>query len=126
MRRLLLILGLMCSSLLHAETYSLLIFESPATVAERDDAARSEGYWSAYDRYAAELVKASVLRGGTALDVFAGSRPDADSGAPVLTGYFVIDVPARSDAERWAAQAPALAVRVEVRAHRSNPHMTAR
>lgn len=128
-RTLLLMGGLLTSPLLHAESYSLLIYETPGALAERDQPAKAEAYWSAYDRYAGALVKAGVLRGGTALEL---AVPASEAGrhqekvaAPSLGGYFVIEVASLAEAERWAAQAPALAARVEVRPHRANPHMAA-
>jgi len=129
MRTLLLMAGLLASPLLHAESYSLLIYETPGALAERDLPAKADAYWSAYDRYAGALVKAGVLRGGTALDAplpTAGAGRHTDEvAAPRLGGYFVIEVASRTEAERWAAQAPVRAARVEVRPHRTNPHMAA-
>lgn len=128
-RTLLLMAGLLASPLLHAESYSLLIYETPGALAERDQPAKADAYWSAYDHYAGALVKAGVLRGGTALDAAlpatAPGRHAGEVAAPRLGGYFVIEVASRADAERWAAQAPAQATRVEVRPHRSNPRMAA-
>ena len=120
MRHLLAVAALALSPLAQAESYSLLIYETPAVLAERDQPAKASAYWQAYDHYAGALMQAGVLRGGTALE------PGSEVAAATLSGYFVLDVPTRAEAERWAAQAPARVSRVEVRAHRANPHMAAR
>lgn len=129
MKKLLFVLGLAASPLIQAESYSLLIYEFPSTLANRDRPEAADEYWSSYDRFAGELVQSGVLRGGTALDtvpVVTSTRARASKEAsPVLSGYFVIDVSSRTEAEHWAGRAPSKAARVEVRAHRENPQMAA-
>jgi len=113
-----------------AQEFTILIYESDAQLASRNTTARGDAYWSAYDRFAGELAKAGVLRGGSALDERVkttvrgtGSADRAVPGAR-LGGYFVIAVRDRATAEAWARQAPPRALAVEVRAHRPNPHMS--
>ncbi len=108
--------------------FTILIYESAAVMERRNDPRLADAYWSSYDRFAAELMKAGVLRGGTALDE-RGSGNVRGPGSPGrgarLSGYFVIAAPDLETARRLARQAPTEAVAVEVRAHRANPHMSA-
>ena len=72
-----------------------------------------------------------MLRGGSALDervrTTVRGTGSADRAVPRarLGGYFVIAVRDRAAAEAWARKAPPLALGVEVRPHRPNPHMEA-
>jgi hypothetical protein len=109
--------------------FTILIYESDAQLAERTSPTAADAYWTAYDRFAGELARAGVLRGGSALDerVRATVRGtgSADRAVPQarLGGYFVIAVRDRAAAEAWARKAPPRALAVEVRPHRANPHM---
>lgn len=111
--------------------YTILIYERDADLAARTSPTAGDAYWSAYDAFAADLMKAGVLRGGSALDehvqVTVRGTGGADRGVKGarLGGYFVIAVPDRAAAEAWARKAPKQAVAVEVRPHRANPHMAA-
>ena len=111
------------------QEFTILIYESDAQLAERTSATAADAYWSAYDRFAGELARAGVLRGGSALDervrtTVRGTGP-ADRAEPRarLGGYFVIAVRDRAAAEAWARKAPRRTLAVEVRPHRANPHM---
>ena len=114
-----------------AQDYTILIYESDAQLATRTSPTASDAYWTAYDRFASALAQAGVLRGGSALDERVKSTVrgsgSADRAVPRarLGGYFVIAVPDRAAAEAWARKAPPLALAVEVRPHRPNPHMSA-
>lgn len=95
-----------------AETFTLLIYESPAELRLRNvggDAGAA--YWGAYAAFGQSLVEAGVMRGGAALDV-----PAKPTGV-TLGGYFTIEAATRADAERLAAKAPAVTRggRVELR-----------
>lgn len=108
--------------------FTILIYESAAVMERRNDPRLADAYWSSYDRFAAELMKAGVLRGGSALDERAKGAVRGTAsrdGAPRLSGYFVIAAADLGTAKRWAGKAPAEAVAVEVRPHRANPHMSA-
>ncbi len=111
-----------------AESYTLLIFETPATLSQRNIASKADAYWSSYDGYAGALAQAGVLRGGTALSAADTSghlsKSKIAAAAPQVSGYFVIDVPSLVDARSWAAKAPALVSRVDVMPHHANPHMS--
>lgn len=113
------------------QEYTILIFESDAQLALRTSPAAADAYWTAYDVFAASLAKAGVLRGGSALDerlratVRGTGSADAAVRGARLSGYFVIAVKDLRAAEEWARQAPARATAVEVRPHRTNPHMAA-
>ena len=113
------------------QEYTILIYESAAQLAARTSPTVGDAYWDAYDRFAGELARAGVLRGGSALDervttTVRGSG-SADRAVPRarLGGYFVIAVRDRAAAEAWARRAPPRALAVEVRPHRPNQHMTA-
>lgn len=110
--------------------FTILIYESAEVIGRRNDSRLADAYWASYDRFAAELMNAGVLRGGSAVDERVartvrgnGSADRGVSGAR-LSGYFVIAAPDMASAERWARQAPPEAVAVEIRPHRANPHMT--
>lgn len=113
------------------QLYTVLVFETPASMAQRTNTVKSDAYWSSYDRFAEALAKAGALRGGSALSETdrttvrgRGSADDAVKGTR-LGGYFVIAASTRAQAEALARLAPAAAVTVELRAHRDNPHMMA-
>lgn len=110
------------------QLYTVLIYERPADLANRTSKSKSDAYWSSYDSFAAALMKAGALRGGSALDEQvtitvrgAGSADAAVTGAR-LGGYFVIAAPTRAAAEALAKLAPPAALAVELRPHRPNPH----
>lgn len=99
---------------LPAAEYTLLIHESAAALARRDDAGEGPAYWAAYDRYAGELAGAGVLRGGSGLVIPTGGGPGTQIG-----GYFVIEVETDAEAAEWARRCPATVQggRVELRRH---------
>ena len=108
--------------------YTILLYESDQQLASRTSGTLGDTYWTAYDDFAAELAKAGVLRGGSALDedvrVTVRGNGSADAGVrgARLGGYFVIAAADRATAEAWARKAPRGVVTVEVRPHRPNPH----
>ncbi len=113
----------------HAREYTVLIYETPQVLAQREGK-QAPAYWTAYNDFAARLAGAGILRGGTAVDAEAGQPGAAGSASRqpaalqgLLSGYFIIDVPDNATAARWAGQAPTSAARVEVRPHRANPTM---
>ncbi|MBC7843753.1 MAG: hypothetical protein H7099_15640 [Gemmatimonadaceae bacterium] len=111
------------------QQFSIMIWETPEQLALRTDGARGGAYWAAFADYGAELQKAGVLRGGTALRTgdavrtvtvrngrsMVASRAHVNS-RTALGGYFIIEVPTLDDAVRWAERLPsALTGAVEVR-----------
>lgn len=109
--------------------YMIMAIESPEAFADRDDPARTEGYWGAWTGYLAALNASGILTeaaglqppsAGTTLRVREGRRllqdgPFADT-KEQLGGYFVIDVPDLDSALDWAQRCPsALDGSVEVR-----------
>lgn len=109
----------------HAGEFTLLIFEKPAELANRTEPSASKDYWQSYNAYADLLVKAGVMRGGTALDENTAEtiRDAGVNKASVarLGGYFVIEAANIQAAREWANKAPASAVAIEIRPHRVNP-----
>jgi hypothetical protein len=109
--------------------YAILVYESPAELAAREDPARQGAYWGAYTAYSQALVAAGVAAGGaglkpptaaTTVRLRGGARqvqdgPFADT-KEVLGGFYLIDVPDLDAALEWAARCPAAATgSVEVR-----------
>ncbi len=116
-----------------AEEFTLIIYERDAELASRSDPAGAQAYWDGYNRFAAALAQAGVLRGGSALSETTsrtidarGARDDVrEVRGTRIGGYFVIDVASLDEAVRWARQAPgATTGSIEVRPHRANPTMT--
>lgn len=122
----------------HADSFTLLIYESKSDLAARTDPAKSSTYWTAYSDYAKKMIDAGILRGGSALPgdseartvtVVAGKtrtaeRPVANSSLE-LGGYFVIEVASQAAALEWAGKAPFLTSgAVEVKRHLPNPLMS--
>ena len=113
-----------------AAEYSLMIYETKDELALRADPEKSDAYWNSYNSFAGELVKAGVMRGGSAVDekevriVDQGqiSEQNPEVNGSQLGGYFVIDVPNIEAAASWAAKVPTQGF-VEVRPHRANPTM---
>ncbi len=109
----------------HAGEFSLLIYEKPVELEKQTDPSASENYWQSYNAYADVLLKAGVMRGGTALDENAGETI-RDAGVNKISvarlgGYFVIEAANIQAAREWASKAPASAVAIEIRPHRVNP-----
>ncbi|MDX2147428.1 MAG: YciI family protein [Planctomycetota bacterium] len=109
--------------------YAIIVYESPAEVAKRDDPADAPAYWAAYQAYSQTLVEAGVASGGTGLQPagiattirIRGSErhvhdgPFADT-KEQLGGLFVIEVPDLDTALKWAARCPSASTgSVEVR-----------
>ncbi len=99
--------------------YAVIVYETPAEIAERDDPARAPEYWAAYGAYSKALSDAGVGVGGagllppstaTTLRLRNGKRqvqdgPFADT-KEMLGGFFLIEVPDLSAALEWAARCP--------------------
>lgn len=97
-----------------AESYTLLIYETPADLRLRDDnGAAAKDYWASYASFGRTLAEAGVLRGGAALMV------PAKVTTVTLGGYFTLETASRAEAERFATRAPAIkrGGRVELRAN---------
>lgn len=109
--------------------YAIIVYETPAELAAREDPARAGAYWAAYQAYSAALVQGGVAAGGAGLQPPAtattvrlrgGQRlvqdgPFADT-KELLGGFFTIDVPDLDTALEWAARCPSAATgSVEVR-----------
>lgn len=102
--------------------YTLLIYESDADFALRNDPQRAPEYWNGWTVYTEALQKAGVMAGGaglepvhtaTLLQLRDGKRvvqdgPYADA-KEQLGGYYVLDVPDLDTALDWAARCPAAA-----------------
>ena len=97
-----------------AEQYTLMIIETPAELALREDTEKGPAYWNAYADFSRAMQTAGVLRGGAALAVddrvrhVVGDQRRAAAGKDSvrLGGYFVIDVANLDAAMAWAAKAP--------------------
>jgi hypothetical protein len=109
--------------------YAIIVYESPAEIAKRDDPTLAPGYWAAYHAYSQTLIHAGVACGGTGLQPPATSTtirirgterhvhdgPFADT-KEQLGGIFLIDVPDLDIALKWAARCPSASTgSVEVR-----------
>jgi len=115
--------------------YAILVYETPAELAAREDPPRAGAYWAAYTSYSQALGAAGVAAGGaglhppmtaTTVRLRDGSRqvqdgPFADT-KELLGGMFLIDVPSLDEALAWAARYPAATTgAVEVRPVLSPP-----
>lgn len=111
----------------HAEQFALFVYETPADFAARNDPTKAEAYWGSFAALGAEMNAAGIVRGGgplaeptqgvtvTVRDAQARSAT-LESAPQTLSGWFVIEVADRAEAERWAARVPAAATaRIEVR-----------
>lgn len=109
--------------------YAILVYETPAEVAAREDPARAGGYWAAYTAFSQALGQAGVAAGGaglhptsaaTTVRLRGGQRqvqdgPFADT-KELLGGMFIIDVANLDAALEWAARCPSASTgSVEVR-----------
>lgn len=100
--------------------YALVVYETEAELAARQDPTRVEAYWSAYQSYSRALAEAGIARGGaglmppsdaTTVRLRNGKRqiedgPFADT-KERLGGFFVIEVEDLDKALEWAARCPA-------------------
>lgn len=100
--------------------YTILIHESPAEFAQRNDPAQAGAYWGAYTAYGEALVKAGIMVGGgglqpphtaTTVRLKDGVRvvedgPFADT-KEQLGGFYQIEVASLDEALEWAARCPA-------------------
>ena len=111
--------------------YSIVVYETEAELAAREDPKRAQAYWAAYAAYGKALNEAGIARGGaclqpprsaTTIRLREGKRqvqdgPFADT-KERLGGLFIIDVPDLDKAIEWAARCPCAATgSVEVRAN---------
>lgn len=102
--------------------YMLLMLETEAAMAERDDPARAEAYWGGWMAYAQAVREAGIMVGGnglqlpstaTTLRVRDGQRrvqdgPFAET-KEMVGGYFIVELPDLDAALAWAARSPAAA-----------------
>jgi hypothetical protein len=118
---------LLASSPVLADSFVLLIHETPDQLALRSDAgAAGQAYWAAYADFGKQAAEAGVLRGGAAMvpQPVAQVGQAAAPGALLLGGFFLIDVADAAAAAEWAAKLPAAATGgVEIRAAVSAPGM---
>ena len=108
-----------------AGEFTLLIYEKPTELAKRNAPSAINNYWQSYNAYADLLVKAGVMRGGTALDEKASAVIRSEGVNEFrdarLGGYFVIEAADLDAARVWASKAPASAVAIEIWPYRANP-----
>lgn len=97
----------------------MLLNESPAELAKREDPAQAEAYWSGWSAFIGAMSQSGIVINGdglhppdlaTTLRIRGGKRtvqdgPYADT-KEALGGYFVIEVPDLDAALAWAAKAP--------------------
>jgi len=109
--------------------FALLIFESPAAFAARNNNDDSDPYFGAWRAYHKALVEAGVFVGGnplqapetgTTVRLKDGKRrvqdgPFADT-KEQLGGFTILELPSLDEALEWAARCPAASIgAVEVR-----------
>ncbi len=112
-----------------AMQYMLILNETAADFAEREDPAKAEAYWGAWGAYVGALQQSGAVVNGdglqpphtaTTIRVREGKRlvqdgPFADS-KEQLAGYFIIEAPDLDAAIEWAAKSPsARTASVEIR-----------
>lgn len=109
--------------------YAILVYESPADFAERENPETSAAYHGAYHAYSEALVKAGLMSGGaglrppttaTTIRLREGRRLVQDGPLTEtkeqLGGFFIINAADLDEAIQWAARCPAAArAGVEVR-----------
>jgi hypothetical protein len=109
--------------------YTILIYETAADFARRNDPAQQEEYWGAWPPYSKALKDAGVFVGGAGLEPpdtattlrFRGEERLVQDGPYAETkeqlgGFYTIDVPDLDTALEWAARCPRTPGRVyEVR-----------
>jgi hypothetical protein len=99
--------------------FSLIIYQTPEAFATGNDSARATDYTAGWAAYAAALVEAGAMAGGTGLQGpdtattirLGGDGPQVQDGPfadtkEQLGGFFIIDVPNLDAALKWAARAP--------------------
>jgi len=109
--------------------YAIIVYESPAEIAKRDDPSQASTYWAAYQAYAHALGEAGVACGGaglfppstaTTIRVRGSERqvkdgPFADT-KEQLGGFFLIETSDLDEAMKWASRCPSASTgSVEVR-----------
>jgi hypothetical protein len=109
--------------------YAILVYETPAELAAREDPVRALTYWAAYTAYSQALVDAGIARGGAGLQTPAiattvrvrGNERLVQDGPfaetrELLGGLFMIEAPDLDTALTWAMRCPAASTgSVEVR-----------
>lgn len=107
--------------------YLLIVQESKADFATRNDPAKANAYWASFKAYGDALGAAGVIRGGNVItppeaakNVTAkgANAGPADNGKLQQGGYFVIHTATETEALDWAAKCPVVKTggAVEVRA----------
>ncbi len=88
----------------HAESHTLLVFETVPELAQRTDPGpKGRAHRDAFAAFGARMQAAGGLRGGSPLVPAAAIAIDSHA----LGGYFIIEVENRASAEHWPAEAPA-------------------
>ena len=100
--------------------YAILVYETPAEFAEREDPATAGAYWGAYTAYNTALAQASAVTGGagltpphaaTTVRIRNGKRAVADGPysdtKEQLGGFFLLTAESLDAALDWAAKCPA-------------------
>lgn len=109
--------------------FMLILNETTAEVARRDDPAAAPAYWGAWGAYVGAIQDSGIVLSGNGLQpprtathvrLESGKRQVQDGPFAAthehLGGYFVVEVASLDDALEWAARAPcASAGSVEVR-----------
>jgi hypothetical protein len=109
--------------------YTILVYETPASIAARTDPRQKDAYWGAYRAYTKALQDAGVMIGGAGLQAadtattvrMTDAKRHVQDGPysetkEQLGGFYMIDVPDLDKAIEWAARCPAASTSgVEVR-----------
>lgn len=107
--------------------YLLIVQESKADFATRNDPVKAGAYWASFKAYGDAMGKAGVIRGGNVvmppdaaktITIKGAKTGTADNGKLQQGGYFVIHTTTEAEALDWAAKCPAVQTggAVEVRA----------
>ena len=99
--------------------YTILVYETPASIAARTDPKQKDAYWGAYRAYTKALQDAGVMVGGAGLQapptattvrVTDGKRHVQDGpyaeAKEHLGGFYMIEVPDLDRAIEWASRCP--------------------
>ncbi len=100
--------------------YMLVMTETAAEIAKRDNPAEAPAYWGAWSAYVGAIANSRIMISGnglqpphtaTTIRIRDGKRlvqdgPFADA-KEQLGGYFIIEVPDLDTALEWAARSPA-------------------
>ena len=110
--------------------YAIMVYETSADFAKRNDPQQAQAYWGAYAAYSKALSDAGIARGGagllppsTAVTLrLRGDKRTVQDGPfaetkEMLGGMFLIEVADQETALEWAARCPSASTgSVELRA----------